>query len=47
MAMTVGLAATAGGGSDRTTPQVAESGDPIGDLNAPLGGRFQGLGHHH
>jgi hypothetical protein len=47
MAMAVGLAATAGGGSDGTATQVAEGGDLIGDLDAALGERFQGLGHHH
>jgi hypothetical protein len=46
MAMAVGLATSASGGSDRTTTQVAESGDLIGDLGAPLCEGFQRLGYH-
>ena len=34
--MTIGLAATARGGSNRTTAQVAEGGDPTGDLDPTL-----------
>jgi hypothetical protein len=46
MAMAVGLAASAGGGSDRTTTQVTQSGDLAGDLTAAQFEGFHGLGHH-
>ncbi len=47
VAVAVGLATPARGGSDGTTAQVGEGGDPIGDLHAPLGEGFQGFWHHH
>jgi len=47
MAAAIGLAATAGSGSDGTAAQVGEGGDLIGDLPAFLFEGFEGFRQHH
>ena len=47
MAVAVGLAATARGGSNGTAAQIAESGDLIGNLDAALIKSIQGIGESH
>src|SRR5580692_450087 len=47
MAAAIGLAASAGSGSDGTATQVVEGGELIGDLGAPGCKGFQGFRQRH